>query len=498
MNLSQIASQLEQGGDPNGVGFGDASPEQVAMLLKALSAGHKLGSDPTGTSANALKVEALDRNLKSMEFKENALALWRLIPKQDATSTVEQYNRLVSYGNDDGGFFDEGGTPEDSDTEYQRVAEFVKYLGTIRGVTLQAKMTNMSIGSLKQAAIQDGMKYILRKADRSLFNGNSAIVDQEWNGILTQHQNYFSTFDAWYNSPQVIDLRGKAISEANLEDAALVIDSFNGYSDTLIGHTSVVSNFAKRFHNAKFFRPNTPEVSAGEVGQAISRVHNSYSSLAVEKDRFMNDQVARKATENATSAKAPATPVPDVSTPVNAVTDATTKFGDSNGDYYFGVASVNQFGISPIVQLGSGLITIAADKAIDLKFAAGTGAYATKGYVIYMSKKNESASFSTADLFPVMRISAAQLASGFNGAAAGAIRIKNQIMPNTHKAFQLENSPELWAFKQLGTMMKMPLALTSTTERDMILMFGTPMLYLPSKLVVFINAGTDISGSENL
>lgn len=484
--MQQLASQLEAGAGAEGVGFGNASPEQVAMLLKAMSAGHKLGSDPTGTGANALKVEALDRNLKSLEFKTAALRIWHMIPKENATSTVEQYNREISYGDEYGGFFDEGGTPEDTDSEYQRVAEFVKYLGTIRGVTLQAKMTNMAVGSIKQKAIQDGMKNILRRADRALFNGNANIIDQEWNGILTQHQNYFTSFANWYNSPTVIDMRGKALDEAVLEDAAQIIDDAHGYSDTLLAHTSVISNFSKRFYNAKFFRPNTPEVSAAEVGQAVSKVHNSFSTLALEKDKFMNDQVARTLTDNSTHPKAPAVPVADGSNPATAVSDtAHTKFAGFNGDYVIAVAAENQFGLSPLVQLGSGAIAISATQSVDLKFTAGTGAYQTKGYVIYMSEKDST----NGKLYPVLRISVAQHAAGFDGGTEGIVRNRNRIIPNTQKAMQFENSNDIWGFKQLGTMMKMPLALTSTTERDMILLFGTPMLYLPSKMVVFINCG---------
>jgi hypothetical protein len=408
-----------------------------------------------------------------------------MIPKENATSTVEQYNREISFGDEYGGFFDEGGTPEDTDSEYQRVAEFVKYLGTIRGVTLQAKMTNMSVGSIKQKAIQDGMKNILRRADRALFNGNAKVIDQEWNGILTQHQNYFTSFAEWYASPTVIDLRGKALDEAVLEDAAQVIDDNNGYSDTLLAHTSVISNFSKRFYNSKFFRPNTPEVSAAEVGQAVSKVHNSYSSIALEKDKFMNDQVARTLLDNATSPKAPPVPVADGAAPAVAVSDTSGFFSGFNGDYVIAVAAENQFGLSPLVQLGNAAVSIAADESVDLKFTAGVGAYSTKGYVIYMSEKDST----NGNLYPVLRISTTEHAAGFDGGIQGVVRNRNRIIPNTQKAMQFENNNDVWGFKQLGSMMKMPLALTSTTERDMILLFGTPMLYLPSKMVVFINCG---------
>ena len=441
MDMDTIASQLSIGAQDNkGVGFGEASPEQVAKLLKSLSAGHKLGTDPTGTGANALKVESLERNLKSIIFQETALRLWGLCPKLPASSTVEQFNLQTSIGDEDGGFMEEGGIPEETDSNYERKAEFVKYIGTVRGVTLPAKMTNMSIGALKTAAIQDGIKYILRRANRALFDADESVVPLEWNGILTQHKNYFGGFGSWLDSANIIDMRGQAIGEAELEDASQIIDDNHGYSDTLIGHTSVISNFGKRFHNSKFFRPNSPEVSAAQVGQRVNKVFTSFSDLNIEKDRFMNDQRPRLLTANSTNPKAPAAPTADGTTPVAAVADPLTKFADSAGDYYVAVAAQNQYGISPLTQLGAGAISVAAGESLDLKFTATAGAYATNGFVIYISKKDEAKPAGEAEFFPVFRVSAAQLAAGYDGGAAGIVRNRNRILPNTRKAMVFQNS----------------------------------------------------------
>jgi len=59
----------------------------------------------------------------------------------------------------------------------------------------------------------------------------------------------------------------------------------------------------------------------------------------------------------------------------------------------------------------------------------------------------------------------------------------------------MENSVDVWAFKQLAPIMKMDLARTSTADRFMILQFGTPQLYMPKKVVMIINAGEYVAAS---
>jgi len=54
----------------------------------------------------------------------------------------------------------------------------------------------------------------------------------------------------------------------------------------------------------------------------------------------------------------------------------------------------------------------------------------------------------------------------------------------------LQFDEEVIEFAQLAPLMKMDLAVLSPAFRFMVLLYGTPFLYAPKKLVRFINVGT--------
>ena len=74
-----------------------------------------------------------------------------------------------------------------------------------------------------------------------------------------------------------------------------------------------------------------------------------------------------------------------------------------------------------------------------------------------------------------------------NGANPGTFRDKNYKIAGTEDAFLIDNSTEVWAFKQLAPLMKMDFDDLSPSTRFMILLYGTPILYAPKKMMTFIN-----------
>ncbi len=484
INLSQYQSV-------GGNGAGIASSHELNTLRKALSVGHLRGGDPANVSGGSLKVESLERTLKDLQFKETDIALWMQIPKLPAFSTVEEYERILDYGQEGGGFIGEGDLPEETDNTYERVAELVKYVGTVRSTTLQAQLVSTNVGDLKLHQAKTGTKWVLRKADRAMFLGDAAVIPHEWNGFLTMHKSAYSSLDLWQNSPEVIDLRGSHLSEGNIEGAAQNIVENHGDADLLIAPTDILSNFVKSFHESKRIIPNSAGITAGEMGQRVNKFHSPFGTLDIKYDKFMNDQVARLTSAAATHTKAPAVPVAvGQTTPA----DANTRFGAAGaGDYFIGVAAINRFGYSAITMIQAGLVSVLAGDSIDYEFTAGAGSYAPTGYIIYMSEKDPTTLLADTPLYPVFMVSVAQLAAGYDGGAAGKVRNKLRIIPNTRKAIITEASPDIWSFKQLAPVMKMDLARVSTADRFMILLFGTPQLYAPKKMTIILNAGQYVS-----
>jgi len=470
----------------------NVSAEELAELSKALEAGQITGretADMTTASGAPLKVESLESTLKILTFKESDIQFWKRVPKLPAYNTVEEFNQLTSYGSEAGVFTNEGELPREEDSTYVRKAEIVKFLGVTKIISHPMQLVKTHIGSVIQQEIKNGTLFLLRKADRALMYANSEIVPQEFNGYLAQHRKAITDYNTYMNSDVVIDLRGKALSEGAIEQGALSVISNFGHANLLMAPPVVLSDFVKHFYEAKFIQPNTTAQSAGIMGQRVQKFQSQYGEIELGYDIFLNAAPPRKTTDAATHTQAPATPV-NGSTNVVADNAYSKFFADDAGDYYYAVAAKNRFGESQLLDINNGTaVSVTAGQSVDLQFTAGGGANPATGFVIYRSKKDPSGTIADTQLYPIFELSISQMATGYDGGAANTVRDRNRFLPGTNQALLLQADTEVFSFKQLAPLMKMDLAVLSPATRFMILMYGTPMLYAPKKMVRFINIG---------
>lgn len=494
MNNYQLGVNLEDYANGGG-GFGDGqafydqantSQEELAELSKALEAGDITGRDTTDSttaSGAPLKVESLENTLKIITFKESDIQFWKRVPKLPAYNTVEEFNQLQSYGSEGGGFNNEGELPQEEDTTYVRRAELVKFLGVTKSVSHPMQLVRTHVGSAIQQEVRSGTLYILRKADRGLAFADSKIVPQEYNGFYAQHRKAFTTLDNYHDSENVIDMRGKNLSEGAIENGALAIIQNFGQGDLLMAPPVVLSDFVKDFHESKLIQPNSAQVTNGVMGQRVEKFQSQYGQIDLGYDIFLNAAPPRATGSGAQSTKAPAAP-----TTSGAATAADASSEMEAGDYQYAVAAINRYGESDVVAIGSA-ITVAAGQAVDLTFSDGGGSNPATGYTIYRTKVDDP----TGKLYPIFKISTTELGDGYDGAAAGSVRDKNRWLPGTQEALLIQSDREIFSFKQLAPLMKMDLAVLAPATRFMVLLYGTPMLYAPKKMVRFINIGRDLT-----
>lgn len=491
----------------HGVNFADdalaqanLSREQLATLTKALEAGSLQGGNignPNQTNGGALKTESLEKNLKLLTFRESDIRFWKRFPKSAAFNTVEEYNQQTSYGADRGGFNNEGELPEEEDSQYVRKAELVKYLGVTKSVTHQMQLVSTNIGSIVQKETSNGIMWILRKANRGLFHANAYMISQEWNGLSAQHANNdaYSTMEAYFTSPVVIDLRGKTLREANIENGCRTILTKFGQADLLIAPPVVLSDFAAGFYSSKRIVVGQPNaIKDATMGQHISKFQSMYGLIDFEYDIFAAKPAGHLPSFPATSPKAPSAPTSG-GAPVVAA-DASTRFTDGAGNYYYAVSAINRYGESAMTQLG-GTVAVTAADAVTLTFTASAGAYQPTAYRIYRSLVNPANTYANTVMYPIFDLAATgtgkfgSLAAGSDGAAAGSVKDKNRWIGATEEAWLLQSDTDVIEFKQLAPLMKMPLAKLSPADRFMVLLYGTPLLYAPDKMVRYINVGRD-------
>jgi len=484
-----------------GDGFGSASQNDVLELNKALEAGQEKGGAVDGrtdASGAPLKVESLEKTLKVVTFSEKNIVMWKDTPVLPAYNTVEEYNRLIDYGSDQGGFNSEGETPQEDDSTYQRNSELVKFLGTTRVVSHPMTLVTPAHGSVIEREVKNGTLWILQKMERALFEGNSAVIPQEFNGLYKQAQLDFGSEIDYYNSEHTIDLRGKAVTEETLETASNTILENYGYATDIYWSPKAGSDYAKQFYPRQ--RSMTPIQEGGKTGSNVTSFVSQAGEISFKPDVFLRAKIAKTSTTLATSSKAPAAPVADATTPVGIVTPTVTgsKYGSTdNGNYLYAVSALNSKGESSLTVLDTDVAAIAAGGAADLKFTAGSGIYAATGYKIYRALKNATYQAGVTKFFPLFEISTAQLASGYNGGGVGIVRELNIFLPGTTGGIMLQRDLEVFSFKQLAPLMRMDLALTSPAYRFMVLLYGTPIVYAPKKMVRFINIGSEVDAAHN-
>jgi len=277
----------------NTEGFGEATMAELSELRKALEIGY---SQPTtGTGFDALRVESLEQTLKLLTYSANHIRLWSQIPKVDAYSTVEEYNRLVQYGSDGGGFVPSGELPEEEDTTYERADQKVKYIGSTRSIHHPATLVRTVPPDLVAQETSNGALWIMGKANSALYNGDADVVPQEWNGLTKQIID---------GGGIVIDMAGQPLSEDDMEDAVQqVVENF-GTPTSFFSNSKVFHDFSKLMQDKQRFAG--PGVSAGSAGVPITGYKTISGEISFQPDTFGKRGGA--VPSSATSPKAPNAP----------------------------------------------------------------------------------------------------------------------------------------------------------------------------------------------
>lgn len=488
--LSVELQNYALGGDFSG--FGEGSQQDVNTLLKSLTAGDITGRDTqnqNATGGSVLKTESLENALKIMDFKESDIVLWKKIPKLPAYNTVEEYDRLDSYGQQGNSFNNEGELPDEDDMAYSRQSQLVKFMGKTGSVSHPMQLVNVisGVGNVIDHKVKGTTMTLLRDANIALPFGNSDIIPQEWKGLYKQHQDAFTTLDAYYNSDVVIDLKGKILTEAAIQQGSLALIENNGEGSLLMAAPGTLSDFTMRFSGMKYINPNSNQVTDAVMGQKVSAVMTQFGQIDLGYDKFMANQYAGKPKTSAstpTNPKAPASPA----TVVPALFAGGANWSGFTGDYKYAVTAVNRHGESaPTI---SANITVTANNSVKLTITAGSGNYAATGYKIYRTEKDLVTG--TVKYHYLFSVGLAQVAAGYDGGAANEVVDKNRIIANTESAFLTDPTLDVFSFKQLAPIMKMDLAQLAPSTRYMVLLYGTPILYAPKKFVKFINIGKNL------
>lgn len=475
-------------------GFLGGQQEGAMELLKAMQAGQITGRDTANQSLTMepLKAESLETTLKLLEYRQKDIRLLNRMPKLTAYNTVEEFLQLESYGIDRGGFYNEGELSDVEDSSYVRRAELIKYIQITGEVTMQAQMVRSYVDAMRQE-VENKTMWVQRRANIALTKGNADIIPQEYNGLYRQHANVgtgngdflYPSLEAYYTSTSVIDLRGASLKQKDVEQGAVQVDDNFGNVSDLFAPPSVISTLAQDYFQQQRIIQNASEGYTGTLGTVPKAISTTMGDVALQPDKFMKADSVKTLVSTSTSPKAPAAPT---GTSATLVADTTSKYQNSEaGSVRYAVSALNRYGESALTAVG-GATVLALGFSVDLIFTATAGAYNPTGYKIYRTKVGEVTNF-----YPIFNVSTADLAAGYDGSAALAIRDRGRILPNTESAFVTEFVEDVLSFKQLAPISKLDLAVISMSRRFITFMFATPQLYTPKKFVKYINCSKTLT-----
>lgn len=458
----------------NGVnGFGMSSQSEVDALNKALEAGYEV--NPLNLEGGgAFRVESLENSLKVLTYGDQHIKLWKKLPKHKAYSTVEQYGQLVDYGRQQGAFVGEGVLPDSNDSTYARKAAFVKFLGTTREVSHPMTLVNSAFGNVVARQNQDGILWMLKQVEQSLFWGNSKLgiggsEGLEWDGLVNM-----------IDKENTIDLANSYMEEKHINWGAQMILSNFGTPTDLYLPFEVNAQFAQEFFPKE--RVIMPTQNGYQAGVVVNKFMTHGGEVEFNPDIFLHK--TRPLNLNASSFQAPAVGTLEYDAAADLVGTAGD-FGKQGSGVYKYVATFNNVHGESIPTQPVTVTLTGADlvKGVQLhiKNPAST-AFPIEYIRLYRTEKDGD------KFYEVAKFAAATANSGGTTTYVD----NGETIANTYTAFMGEMSADVLAFKELAPMMKMDLATLGPVIRWMILMYGVPVLYAPKKWMKYTNIKADV------
>lgn len=455
-----------------GQGFGNASAADVAELNKALTTGDYAQSTGYANQVNgaALQVESLENSLKVLTYSDQHVKFWKKIAKTPAYSTVEEYNQLLSYGSNTGGFVPEGVLPETDDSEYRRRASFVKFLGTTREVTHPMTLVRSAHGDVIARENQNGILWLMKQLEHGLFWGDSSLAAPGKEGVQ------FDGLNTLIDAENTYDCAGKELQDTDINyGAQMIIENYGTPTDLYLPFETLADFSNEYFPKERVIMPTQGQ--GYQAGLVVNKFQTHGGAVEFNPDLFLQKTKPLAATGTG-GTKAPTAPG-SVAIAVSDATDA--EFGKSGaGTYSYSVTACNRFGESVPTACDSDLALTSEDLAKGVKITitnASAMVVAPEYFAIYRTEKDGTQKYCIAKI----------PAASVNASGVTTFVDKNETMPNTYTAFMGEFTPEIIAFKQLAPIMKMDLALLGPAYRWMILIYGVPQLYAPKKWMKFKN-----------
>ena len=462
--------------------------EAMSEVVKALATSNITGFG----DATPLRLENLDTTMTSVLFQEDHLKLLNAMPRVPAKQIVFQWLRRISYGtqrNSRG--FVEGGTPVGGTSSWRRGSATVRYLGVRRGYTHQMVMVGQQGGSFVDPVVDEnraGTLELLGGLERDV-NFSQSVVGDGSNNVINYDGLYTQLLNSSYGTVNVIDKQGQPIDFEDLENIGQTFVTqgklFNFNNLRTFWNPQALSDLAKLKLQAerRLINDNTPGYRPGVPLEGFRTQHGYFPfEESIFLDAVENGGVqVNDLGQQIADVNAPASPIITSLTP--SASGGTMPTGTS---YYYHISAINVSGESLVTTSAAQSVT-GPTGSVAILIAATTGA---TGYRIYRGTSNNPTD-------PSVKL-IATLPAGYplgmgvlvGTAGQGATWTDtNAIIPGTTQAIIGNFAEEDMALAQLAPLIKFPLAVVNTTQEFLLILYHTPILKAPERLVWIKNIG---------
>jgi len=336
-------------------------------------------------------------------------------------------------------------------------------------------------GNVVALETKNGAKWMLQRMEESLFNSNSSIISQGFDGLRKQLLDGYSDPTtagdgiSSVSTEHIFDMRGKTLGEAVFEEAARVLlDNYMYPTHCFLNNTNH-SDFNKVFFSKG--RYQLPVGADATVGFVVDKVKTSGGVVQLHPDVFLRvNQTAAASADNAASPTAPAT----VAITVGVKTTSRGFKAGEYGTYAYSVAAISKSGESAATagNVSAVITSTNVEATITISRGAVSGNDLTQGYRIYRTRLEDGAA---GVKYLVREI-----------ASAGASTIVldgNEDLPGHGTAYIGQMDESVLTLRELSPMLKFPLATVASSIRWMQLYYNVPIVFRPRGWIVVKNIG---------
>lgn len=467
------------------------------VLRKSGTVGYQTGAVPdSAASLSPLVPQSIEGSLASATYTMNELSLWSMIPKTPVSNTLHEYVVVNEHGFDVDPFIGEGGGAESdfvtNNSQYERKSVRIKYMAERRQISDVASLVGL-IGDNRQALSEETMRgtmSLMRKVERQLWYGNEDLQEKGFDGIIKQVRT---------GAPNnVLDLDGSAPTPLLLQEALGEVYSAPNFGkpDCIYveprQHAELIKQSVESGRHDQFRVQNGSQGLT--FGNANLSIMSPYGAVPVKAAPFLH--FASRMPSSGFGSLAPDAPSFSVA-PANNAAQAGSKFSAADeGDYIYAVIAVGDQGYSaPLIADGVGANVAKASvnqgDSVTFTIAASGKArgssQAPRYYRIYRSKADGDLSSMRLIKEIVAGDNAVTLVTDLNDGADGQKYDCSPIIFAQH-------DPNVMEFVRLLDFIRRPLAETASVKPFLLMLFGSPVVKVPTKMFMLDNCGTSSTG----